>query len=207
MLSCVTNHIKRFFAFSQARQGSLLATVLLFIFVFWTLPAEHTPPQKSGVIALMAGSYKERVPAAAELFHKGYGRLIILADDGERAGWSQQHERNLYKVERAEEELVRLGVSRKCIVKLPFNGNSTRFDALAVKRYVVENNIHSLLIVTSDYHLPRAVWICRKLFRNYPVNISSYPAKSLNTGISNYAVEYTKLAYYRLRWGWCKGER
>lgn len=176
------------------------AIALFIAFIFWPVSTDNVHPQKSEVIALMAGSYKERVPAAAELFHKGYGRLILLADDGERAGWSQQHERNLYKVERAEEELVRLGVPRKSIVKLPFSGNSTRFDALAVKRYVEANSIHSLLIVTSDYHLRRAIWIFRKLFRTRPVTISAYPAQSRSTGFIDYAVEYCKLAYYRLRW-------
>jgi len=179
---------------------AILAVAALIVFGFWLTPVENAPPQKSDVIAVMAGGYRERVPTAARLFHDGYGKLIILANDGDRAGWSQRHERNLYKVERAEEELVRLGVPRECIVKLNYSGNSTMFDALAIKRYVLENNIRSLLIVTSDYHLRRSIWICRRLLRNHPATLSACPAKSLNTWFINYVVEYAKLVFYVVRW-------
>lgn len=179
---------------------AILAVAAFTVFGFWLTHVKNAPPLKSDAIAVMAGGYRERVSAAARLFHDGYGKLIILANDGDRAGWSQRHERNLYKVERAEEELVRLGVPRECIVKLSYNGNSTMFDALAIKRYVLENNIRSLLIVTSDYHLRRSVWICRRLLRNHPVTLSSCPAQSLNTRFLDYVAEYAKLVFYVVRW-------
>lgn len=180
----------------------LIASVMIVSIIgICLIPVTYPPPQKSDVIAVMAGSYKERVPTAARLFHEGFGKLVLLPDDSIRAGWSEQHGRYLYYIERSEEELVRLGVPRNRIVKLPYNGSSTMSDALAVKRYVLEHDIRSLLLVTSDYHLQRAFWSCRQLFRNYPVTLTASPAKSVNAGVVVYAVECFKLVYYRFRWG------
>ena len=132
---------------------------------------------KSDAIVILAGNRQERTPKAAELYLRGYAGLIILTNDGVRAGWSKKHGRNLYQVERAEEELVKSGVPRQRIITLPYYRSGTVYDALAVKRFVAAKAIKSLILVTSDFHARRTLWTFRNvlgdtrtIFR-YPLHV------------------------------------
>lgn len=156
---------------------------------------------KSDAIVLLAGNHQERAPAAAMLYRDGYAERIILTNDGVLSGWSPKHNRNLYQIEWAEEELARLGVPRERIVKLPFYGSSTRHDALAVKRWFFRHGLNKVILVTSDYHTRRALWTFRNVFSGLPVEFAVYPARSSGVGARGSAVECAKLVYYWLRYG------
>jgi uncharacterized SAM-binding protein YcdF (DUF218 family) len=157
--------------------------------------------KKGSTIVLLGGNYRERAPAAAEAFHSNAGREILLANDGILGAWSNDYQRNLYQVEWAEELLVRNGVSRDRIVKLPFYGSSTMNDALAVKLYAVEHKTDSMIIVTSDYHMRRSLWAFRTAFSGQPISIAAYPSKSSDVGAGGRALEFCKAVYYRMRFG------
>ena len=144
---------------------------------------------------------KKRAPTAASLYHDGYAPLVILANDGVFSGWSIKYNRNLYQVEWAEEELVKLGVPREKIVKLPFYGSSTMFDVLAAKKYLLKKGLKKIIIVTSDYHTRRAYWTFRHELKGYTSDISVFPAKSTGIGTKDIAEEYAKYIYYLLRYG------
>jgi uncharacterized SAM-binding protein YcdF (DUF218 family) len=164
----------------------------------------HTPLAQSEAIVLVGGGFKERVPAAAMLYRDGYAPLVILANDGIFSGWSTKYNRNLYQVEWAEEDLVKLGVPRDRIVKLPFYGSSTMLDALATKRYLFKSGLKKIIVVTSDYHTLRALWTFRHVLKEYTTDITIFPAKSFGVGIRSLAVEYVKFGYYMLKY-WIVG--
>jgi uncharacterized SAM-binding protein YcdF (DUF218 family) len=157
------------------------------------------PLKSSEAIVLLAGSYEERAPTAASLYRAGYAGRILLTDDGVKGGWSRVHQRNPYAIERSEELLVRLGVPRRSIVRLPFWKSGTIYDAFAVKDYVVNHKIRSILLVTSDYHSRRSLWIFQRVLRQLPINITIAPASSNASFFPDIALEYVKLAYYRIR--------
>jgi uncharacterized SAM-binding protein YcdF (DUF218 family) len=159
------------------------------------------PLPKADAIVLLAGNYKERAPAAAELYREGYAPIVLLTNDGVFSSWSTKYNRNLYQVEWAEEDLVRLGVDRKAIIKLPFHGSSTMHDALAVRQYAREHKLKKIIIVTSDYHMRRALWAFRKVFSGLPVDIYGYPAKSGSIGLWVKLVEHGKFLYYLIKYG------
>jgi uncharacterized SAM-binding protein YcdF (DUF218 family) len=156
---------------------------------------------RSDAIILLSGNHKERAPAAALLMRNGYADRIILTNDGVFSSWSTKYNRNLYQMEWAEEELVSLGVKREQIIKLPELVNSTMSEAVLAGRYVRENGLKKIILVTADYHTRRAVWAFRKAFENDPVEIMSYPALSKATGIGTDCVEFGKLMYYRIKYG------
>lgn len=162
----------------------------------------QTPLEKSEAIFLLAGSMKERLPAAAMLYRENYAPLVILANDGVLSEWSPEYNRNLYQVEWAEEELVDLGVPREKIVKLPFYGSATMFDVLAAKKYLLKNNLKRIIVVTSDYHTRRAYWTFRHELKNYTSDIFVYPAQSFGIGMRAITLEYVKFVYYVLKYGW-----
>lgn len=158
-------------------------------------------PARTDAIVVLAGSYRERVPAAANLYAKGYAPLILLTNDGVRGGWSHKYQRNLYQIERAEELLADLGVPRERIVKLPFHGSGTVYDALAVRRYARTHSMTKLLLVTSDFHVKRALWTFQLVLRDRPLEITVNGATSEESGVVQDALEWVKMLYYRLRFG------
>lgn len=182
---------------------AVIVVGVLFIPREWLLAGLRvsTPRAQSDAIVLLAGAFQERAPAAAMLYRDGYAPKIILANDGVFSGWSTEYNRNLYQVEWAEEELVTLGVPRNRIIKLPFYGSATIFDALAVKRYLLKNNMKKIIIVTSDYHTRRALWTFKYMLREYSTDITIYPAISFGIGDNSLAMEYVKNGYYLLRYG------
>ena len=161
----------------------------------------HDTLAQSEAIVLVGGGFKERVPAVAMLYKDGYAPMVILANDGVFSGWSTKYYRNLYQVEWAEEELISLGVPRDRIVKLPFYGSATMYDALAVKQYLYKTSLRKIIIVTSDYHTLRTLWTFRHALKEYTTNITIFPAISFGVSTRNLAVEYLKFGYYFLRYG------
>jgi uncharacterized SAM-binding protein YcdF (DUF218 family) len=171
------------------------------LYYTWARPGEQSILSKAEAIILLSGDYKERAPVAAQLYRAGYAPMILLTNDGVFSGWSAKNNRNLYQVEWTEEELVKLAVPRDKIVKLPFFGGGTIYDALAVRQYVLQHGEKKLIIVTSDYHVKRALWTFRKVFSGMPVEISAYPAVSHSIGIWGRAIERVKFLYYLIRYG------
>jgi len=161
----------------------------------------HDAPARADAIVLLAGNHKERAPAAAMLYRDGYAPLVILTNDGVSSGWSTKYNRNLYQIEWAEEELVALGVPREKILKLPFYGSSTLFDAVAVKRSLFRSGMKTIILVTSDYHTQRSLWTFKHVLKQYGADIGIFPARSFGVGTRGLALEYGKFGYYLLRFG------
>ena len=182
--------------------------IVLFLIMAWgesmnarMVSEKQLVSSRADAIVLLAGDYKERAPAAAQIYHAGCAPMILLTNDGVFSGWSAKYGRNLYQVEWSEEDLVRLGVPRNLIIKLPFYGSSTMHDALAVRQYILRHPMRKLILVTSDYHVKRALWTFRKVFSGLPVEISAYPAVPHSIGMWGRAVERGKFLYYRIRYG------
>ncbi|KAB2889094.1 MAG: YdcF family protein [Desulfobulbaceae bacterium] len=156
---------------------------------------------RADALVVMAGSREERLPAAADLYKEGMAYEILLANDGVSAAFSQDKQRNLYQVEWAEEELVKQGVPLNKIVKLPFYGSATMFDAIAVKKYLLQSGLQTIIVVTSDYHTRRTAWTFRHILKNTSIHFSVFPAKSYTVDSKGIAIEFLKLCYYQIRYG------
>lgn len=157
------------------------------------------PVRQSTAIVLLAGSYEERSPVAADLYHAGYAPLVILTNDGVRRGWSAEHQRNLYAIEKTQIELLKRGVLAQAIVRLPFRKSGTVYDALALKNYLAGEQICGVILVTSDYHAHRALWTFQRVLQGLPIRISVVPAPSRGKLFSNQALECVKMIYYLVR--------
>jgi uncharacterized SAM-binding protein YcdF (DUF218 family) len=162
------------------------------------MPSETLNTASDGIV-LLGGNYSERAPKAADLYKKGYATRILLANDGVRGGWSRKHQRNLYNIERSEELLVQLGVPSEAIIKLPYDKSGTFYDALAVKKYASEHGLHSIHLITSDYHAYRALWVFKRAFGKMPVTIGITAAPSPLFSLSSLKEPF-KLVFYWLRY-------
>jgi len=164
------------------------------------------------VLVVLGGSanYLERAQAAAQIFKAGRVKKIVLTNDGQPSGWSNSEERNPLFVERARSELQRQGVPTASIETLPEIVNSTRDEALLLRKTAVESHWLSLLVLTSPYHSRRALWTFRHEFRDSGVVLGlTFVRNGQQTpspwfwwltpsGWRQVAGEYAKFVHYRL---------
>ncbi len=199
---------------------SLFACALLLCWVFFSsflatnLIFEHRL-KKADAILVLSGSqaYKERTATAARLFSDGVAPVILISDDGGRAGWSQAEKTNLPFVELARRELISSGVPQQAIVQLPGQVDSTITEARGFSTAAEESQIRSVLIVTSPYHTRRAYNTFDKVLkgRGIEIGIASSPVSAHtpdpgywwlhSSGWQNVAGEYVKtLGYWVFYW-------
>jgi uncharacterized SAM-binding protein YcdF (DUF218 family) len=170
------------------------------------------PLQHADVVLVLSGSssYKQRVQAAAEIFFQGRADRILITNDNQRGGWSQEKASNPFFYERELDELGRLGVPAERIEVLPQAVSSTYEEAILLRAYIDSHFVKSALIVTSPYHSRRAIWIVRRVCNNtnvalgietVPIGVDSpRPAFWWLTPVGWRVVagEYLKLGYYWL---------
>ena len=171
-------------------------------------------PERADALVVLGGSstYAERTEYAAQLFGEGLAQRLLLTDDGQRGGWSQQEQRNPFFVERAAAALKAAGVPTESIETLGPQTSSTYEEATLLREYASARGLGSLLVVTSGYHSRRALWTFERVFRGSGVRVSvarvapgrQTPAPATwwlsPSGWRAVALEYLKLAYYRLRY-------
>lgn len=107
--------------------------------------AELKPASNAdGIVVLTGGS--SRVSDALELLASGYGRRLLI---------SGVHPTNAASdISRTLPDSQRL---MTCCVDLDHSAVNTRSNAVETKRWAHERGFHSLIVVTSNYHMPRAI--------------------------------------------------
>ena len=137
-------------------------------FLHLTGRSAATPQHADGIVAFTGGP--ERVETALRLLAEGRAERLLLSGIGGGAELS---------------ELARLaGVDALPIatrVTIGRHAATTRGNALETADWVHGNDVHSLLVVTADYHMPRAMTELRRVLPDitlYPVPIALRPGRS-----------------------------
>ena len=106
---------------------------------------ETDPPQSAdGIVVLTGGS--SRVSDAMELLAAGYGKRLLI---------SGVHPTNdASDISRSLPDSQRL---MSCCVDLDRSAINTRSNAAETRRWARERGFRSLIVVTSNYHMPRAI--------------------------------------------------
>ncbi len=157
------------------RRGTFrLLICVITIFSVWTFLAPflaerlivERPLDHADVILVLAGSstYLERTQKAAQLFKKQIAQKILLTNDGEQAGWSQEEQRNPPYVELARIQLLAHDVPNEAIESLSPEVFGTIMEATLLATHASERRWKYLLIVTSAYHTRRALWTFEHVF-------------------------------------------
>jgi uncharacterized SAM-binding protein YcdF (DUF218 family) len=107
--------------------------------------AQEGPPARAdGIVVLTGGS--SRVSDAIDLLAHGYGQRLLI---------SGVHRANsLSDISRSLPDSAAL---LKCCVDLDHSAVNTRSNASETRRWVHQQAFRSLLVVTSNYHMPRAI--------------------------------------------------
>ena len=143
---------------APARRGVLFAIVVAaagiafvaagvgFIGFLSQLRGVETKPAANadGIVVLTGGS--SRVSDAVELLAGGYGKRLLI---------SGVHPTN--GVNDISRSLPDNQALLKCCVDLDRSAVNTRSNASETRRWASERGFHSLIVVTSNYHMPRAI--------------------------------------------------
>ena len=122
-----------------------IAAVGFLAFVGTLDRAERGPDRGAdGIVALTGGS--QRIGDAIDLLAKGYGRRLLITGVNERT---------------SREEIARLNPGQRrlfdCCVDLDYQARNTIGNALATRRWMEDQHFRSLIVVTSNYHMPRTL--------------------------------------------------
>ena len=144
MIAAPFSHLR--VAFVAVLAIAFLAGAIGFIGFLSKLRGSETKPSRTadGIVVLTGGS--SRVSDAMELLADGYGKRLLI---------SGVHPTNAASdISRSLPDNQSL---LRCCVDLDRSAVNTRSNAAEARRWVRERGFKSLIVVTSNYHMPRAI--------------------------------------------------
>jgi len=127
--------------------------------------------QKSDAILVLAGDNRhgDRVNHAVRLFKANYAPLLVLS--GTPIGW-RTHQADIMR-RQAEE----LGVPAGQILTVAHGSDSTKEEAAAIVPVLRARQVHSIILVSSNFHTARAKRVFRKAVDPGEVRILVSPVR------------------------------
>jgi len=127
----------------------LLASILLaagFVFFIWLLPSREIALDRNadGIVVLTGGD--SRVSDALELLASGRGKRLLIT--GAYPGTTTSD---------IAREVLNYDRVLACCVDLDYSALNTLGNAVQARHWAIQHDFHSLIIVTSAYHMPRAL--------------------------------------------------
>lgn len=123
-------------------------------------------PQHADVIVVLAGEAEKRPARGLELLSQGYAPRMVLDVPAEAEFFGQ-----------AELDIARSYVQnlpeRDSVSICPIRGLSTKAESNDVKSCLANSGVHSVLVVTSDYHTRRARSTFQHAFPGYPISVAA----------------------------------
>ncbi len=128
------------------------------------------PPRSGGVVAL-TGASTVRLEAAMELLEEGLGQRLLISGVNPDATRAQ-----------VRATIDGAGGDFDCCVDLGFQAENTEGNARETAAWVRDHRFRTLIVVTADYHMPRALLELRAAMpgvtlRPYPVQTGTLDAK------------------------------
>jgi uncharacterized SAM-binding protein YcdF (DUF218 family) len=126
--------------------AGIAAFCLGFVWFVYRLPTpeEGFAETADGIVALTGGA--SRIEDAIELLAHGRGRRLLISGVNRIVG-----EREIARLRPEHEHII------ACCVDLDHTAVNTITNATETRRWARDRGFHSLIIVTSSYHMPRAM--------------------------------------------------
>ena len=176
------------------------AAAILILIIIWSVGLvafaarveQSTPPEdpavSDGVVAL-TGPGQERLEAATALLEAGKARRLLVSGVNKQASRT-----DIRDVTGAVKPIY------DCCVDLGFQAANTLGNARETAEWVKAKGYRSLIVVTADYHMPRAMLELKAAMPNtllipYPVATATFDAKhwwKSGVGARRMTLEYCK---------------
>jgi len=122
------------------------------------------PQPADGVVALTGANSNERIAAGLQLLQDGLGKRLLIS--GVNRDASREDIRNASKASRRLYD---------CCVDLGFTAADTVGNARETADWAHSMRYRSLIIVTADYHMPRAMLELKAVMREPEFQLQTYP--------------------------------
>jgi uncharacterized SAM-binding protein YcdF (DUF218 family) len=124
----------------------IVALALGFAWFLYRVPTDETPPDHTaeGIVVLTGGAL--RINDAVELLAAGRGRRLLITGVNPTT-----HSRELAALTPRYKALF------GCCIDLDHSALNTIGNAVETRRWTRARGFHSLIVVTSAYHMPRAI--------------------------------------------------
>ena len=150
--------------------------VIFLVVLFWAVGlwafagrvASSTPapdPDPADAIVALTGASTVRIEAAVELLEEGLGRRLLIS------GVNREATRNQVRA-----TLTAAGRAFDCCVDLGFQAENTRGNARETADWAAFHHYRTLIVVTADYHMPRAILELRAAMPD--VRLDPYPVQT-----------------------------
>jgi uncharacterized SAM-binding protein YcdF (DUF218 family) len=176
-----------------------LATILIVgmvwavgLLAFAARVAQSTPadePDPAQGIVVLTGHAGIRIQAAARLLEEGKGTKLLVSGVNQKASRA-----DILIVSKSSKPLY------DCCVQLGFEAADTKGNAKETAAWMRHEHFKSLIVVTADYHMPRAMLEIRGALPD--VSLTPYPVKTdeidadhwweTNLGARRMSLEYCK---------------
>jgi len=123
----------------------------------------RAPEPADGIVALTGANSDARLATAMGLLEDGYGRRVLVSGVDRKA--SREDIRN---VSRAVRRLY------DCCVDLGFTAADTVGNARETADWARAMRYSSLIVVTADYHMPRAILELKAVLHGTGIRIATY---------------------------------
>jgi uncharacterized SAM-binding protein YcdF (DUF218 family) len=125
--------------------GIALAVAGFIMFVASIARFEQDPASRTDAIVALTGG-AERIGDAIDLLAKGYGRRLLITGVNERTSRDQ-----IASLNPGQRRLF------DCCVDLDYRARNTIGNAIETRRWMEDHRFRSLIVVTSNYHMPRTL--------------------------------------------------
>ncbi len=171
----------------------------------WVISDE---PVQADAIVILGGGLNTRPPAAAQLYHAGWSKQVLLMQPQRTKVVKLGLERDYGLLTR--ELLQAENVPENVITIADPEVTSTFDEAKALKIWVTQHQAKRLLVVTDLFHTRRARWILNRQLKDTGVEVRMVAVPTLTYNISNwwqdedglidFQNEVVKFAVYRWRY-------
>jgi uncharacterized SAM-binding protein YcdF (DUF218 family) len=125
--------------------GAAAALAGFFAFVHSIDRSERSPAARTDAIVALTGG-AQRIGDAIDLLERGYANRLLITGVNERT---------------SREQIARLNPGQRrlfeCCVDLDYRARNTIGNAIETRRWMKDNGFRSLIVVTSNYHMPRTL--------------------------------------------------
>jgi len=122
-----------------------MGVIGFFSFVYSLERVEIRPEARTdGIVALTGGS--ERIGDAIDLLAQGYASRLLISGVNERTSRA-----SIARLNPGQQRLL------ECCVDLDYRARNTIGNAIETRRWMETHRFRSLIVVTSNYHMPRTL--------------------------------------------------